>query len=177
MMMTMRITVKKAISLIIGVEALILLTYLISFEFFINLQIAYFSSLFIILGSMYAHQKMVTTQVENGDYEEQRDLLDKIEDPHELYEDNQINNAPSEELDLKAIVQEEKKKIKIVNFKEIKRGSRAGFSLFRLLPYGILIMGFVALKNNNLLELTIYMPSLLIGIVIGALSGRLFFMK
>jgi DNA primase large subunit len=121
---------------------------------------------------MFAYRKMVNKQVENEEYEEQRDILDTIEDPHELYDETPINEASVEELDLKAIVKEEKKKIKIVNFKDIKKGSSAGFSLFRLIPYLFLVLGFIALKNNELLNIAIYLPSLLLGIIIGSISGR-----
>lgn len=166
------IMVKRAIKIISITELLILASFFVSFSFYINLQIAFLSSFFIILGSMYAYMKMVDKQVQTQEYEEQRDLLDTIEDPHELYDDEPINNAPAEELDLKAIVKEEKRKIKIVNFKDMKKGSKAGFSLFRLIPYLFLVLGFIALKNNNLLEIAVYLPSLLVGIVIGSISGR-----
>ena len=48
---------------------------------------------------------MVQTQVEADGYEEKRDLLDDIEDPHELYDDEPINDTPVEELDLKLLNQ------------------------------------------------------------------------
>jgi len=169
--------VKKAISLILGVELFILFFYFYSFSYFINIELAYLSALLIILGSMYAYKKMVLTQVKSGEYEEPRDVLDKIEDPYELYEEQPINDAPLESLDIKAIVKEEKKKIKIVDFNSMKKGSKASVSLFRLLPYAFLILGFIGLKNNGYLDLTLYLPSLLIGIVIGSLSGKELFMK
>lgn len=168
---------KKAISLIFGIEILIVILYFYSFAFFINIEIAFLSSLLVILGSMYAYKKMVLIQVQKDEYEEPRDVLDKIEDPYELYEEDSINNAPLEELDIKAIVKEEKKKIKIVDFSSMKKGSRASVSLFRLLPYAFLILGFIGLKNNGYLDLTLYLPALLIGIIIGSISGRELFMK
>jgi len=164
--------VKKIIKFFAITELVILATYFISFSFFINLQIAMLSSFFIIMGSMYAYRKMVDKKVASEEFEEQRDLLDEIEDPHELYDETPLNEAPAEELDLKAIVKEEKKKIKILNLKDIKKGSKAGFSLFRLVPYLFLILGFIALKNNELLDIAVYLPSLLIGIVLGYLSAK-----
>ena len=170
-MMT-KMRVKKIIKFFAITELVILATYFISFSFFINLQIAMLSSFFIIMGSMYAYRKMVDKKVASEEFEEQRDLLDEIEDPHELYDETPLNEAPAEELDLKAIVKEEKKKIKILNLKDIKKGSKAGFSLFRLVPYLFLILGFIALKNNELLDIAVYLPSLLIGIVLGYLSAK-----
>jgi len=44
--------------------------------------------------------------------------------------------------------------------------------LMRVIPYIFLALGFIALKNNELLELSIYLPSLLIGIVTGSIMAR-----
>ncbi|MBL0707590.1 MAG: hypothetical protein JJW00_00905 [Sulfurimonas sp.] len=108
-------------------------------------------------------------------FQDKRSLLDEIEDPHELYDDNKpINYAPLEELDLKAIVKEEKKKIKTVSGASLKQGFKGGTSLFRLLPYLFLVLGFIALKNNELLDISIYLPSLLFGIVVGSISSKEF---
>lgn len=170
-----RMRVKKTISLLVGVEFFILISYLYSFEVYINIQVASLSSFVVIMGSMYAYHKMVHKQVQTEEYEEQKDILDTIENPHELYDEMPINNIPVEELDFKAIVQEEKKKIKIVSLKEMKKGSSAGFSLFRLVPYLFLVLGFIALKNNNLLHITVYLPSLLVGIISGYISSKLLF--
>jgi hypothetical protein len=164
--------VPKGIKLIAVSEFLILATYFFSFSFFMNLQIAFLSSLFVILGSSYAYKKMVNSQVSSDMVNEKRDVLDEIEDPYELYEEDSINYAPVEELDLKAIVKEEKKKIKTFSLGSIKKGVKGSTSLFRLLPYLILVLGFIALKNNELLDLAIYLPSLLVGIVVGSVSSK-----
>ena len=115
----MRIMVKKTIKFIAVVEFVILLTYFISFTFYMNLQIAFLSSFFIMLGSMFAYKQMVNNKIETKNIEEKRDLLDEIEDPYELYDDEVINEAPADELDLKEIVKEEKKKIHM-NFTMMK---------------------------------------------------------
>src|SRR3990167_6383333 len=166
MMMTKTI-VKKTIKIICVVELLILSTMLISFNFFINLQVAFLSSFFIIIGSAYAYKKMVNSEVALENIDEKKDILDEIEDPYELYDETPINQTPADELDLKAIVIEEKKKIKILNIQDIKKGSKAGVSLFRLVPYLFLIVGFIALKNNEFLDISVYLPSLLLGIIVG----------
>ena len=172
--MKMRIMVKKSIKIIGVTELIVLLFYFYSFEVFINIQVAFLSSLFVILGSSFAYRKMVQTQVEAESFENQRDLLDDIEDPHELYDDEPINDAPVEELDLKAIVKEERAKIKTLSVKSMKHGARGSVSLFRLLPYLFLVLGFIALKNNELLDIAIYLPSLLVGIVVGSVASKEF---
>jgi hypothetical protein len=164
--------VKKAISIIGSIELLVLLSYFYSFDIFINMQIAYLSSLFVILGSSFAYKKMVSSRVESDTINETRDLLDTIEDPHELYDDVEINDAPAEELDLKAIVKEERAKIKTFSASSMKHGVRGSISLFRIIPYVLLALGFIGLSNNNLLDLKVYLPSLLIGIIVGSISSK-----
>lgn len=175
MMKMMRITVNKSIKIVLLVEILILSTKLISFEFFINLQIASISSFLIIFGSAYAHRKMILSDIQNQNIGYQRDFLDEVEDPHELYDDIDINDAPAEELNLKEIVKEEKKKIKTLSMKSMKKGVKASVSLFRLAPYVFLILGFIALKNNEILDIMIYLPSLMIGIILGSISSKSIF--
>ena len=166
--------VKKAISLVLATEFVILATSLYSFELFINLQVAFLSSLFVILGSSFAYAKMVDSQVASETFEGKRDLLDELEDPHELYDDEAINEASADELDLRAIVKEERAKIKTFSVKGMKYGARGSASAFRLTGYLFLVLGFIALKNNELLNLAFYLPSLLVGIVIGSLSAKAF---
>ena len=164
--------VKKSIKILLLVEILILATKLISFEFFINIQIAFLSSFFVIVGSTFAYKRMVISEVDANNIDYKRDFLDELEDPHELYDDEPINNAPAEELDLKEIVKEERKKIKMLNFKDAKKGFKAGISFYRLVPYLFLVLAFIALKNNDLLAISIYLPSLLIGIIVGHLISK-----
>ena len=161
---------KKSIKIITISELLILLTYFYSFEFFINLQISFLSSFFIIMGSVIAYRKMVQTQVDAKNIDEKRDLLDEIEDPYELYDDEPINDTPADELSLKEIVKEERAKIKTFSFDSIKHGLKGGSSFLRIVPYIFLILGFIALKNNQLLDIAIYLPSLLFGILAGSFS-------
>ena len=168
----MRITVLKIIRPILIAEGLVLSSYFYSSLAFTNIQVAFMSSLFIILGSSIAYRGMVQNQVQAKSYEDKRDLLDEIEDPHELYVEEPINDAPVEELDLKAIVMEEKAKIKTFSLSSIKHGARGSVSLFRLLPYLFLILGFIALKNNEVLDLSFYLPSLMIGIIVGYLASK-----
>jgi len=172
MMKMMRTIVKKTINLILAFEALVLVTNICSFALFMNLQIGYLSSLFIILGSSYSYNKMIQTQVSSAHDKGERDLLDTIEDPHELFDDATINDAPADALDLKQIVKEEKAKVKTLSVKNMKYGARGSMSAFRLVPYLFLILGFIALENNKLLNLSYYLPALLIGIIIGSVSAK-----
>jgi len=164
--------VKKTISILVVSEIIILATYFISYAAFINTQVAFLSAFFIIIGSSYAYKRMVNSQIKSGNFEDKRDLLDTIEDPHELYDDTPINNAPYEELDLKSIVKEEKAKIKTFTVDSAKYGARGSVSAFRLVPYLFLVLGFIALKNNELLSLWYYLPALTAGIIVGSVVSK-----
>ena len=168
----MRIMVKKAISIFFGIEIIIFSLAVFSQKVFLNVEVAFLSAFFIILGSSFAYKKMIHSKVDSGEYEDNRDVLDTIDDPHELYDDTEINDAPVEELDLKQIVKEEKAKIKTLSLKNAKHGVKGSFSLIRLAAYIFLVLGFIALKNNNLLDLAYYLPSLLIGIITGSFVSR-----
>jgi len=166
--------VKKAISPILVSEFVIMLTYFYSFELFINIQVAYLSALFVILGSAFAYHKMIHSQLESKNFEDKRELLDTIEDPYELYDDELINETTISELDLKTVVKEQRAKIKTLSIKSMKHGVRGGVSAFRLVPYAFLVLGFIALKNNELLDISFYLPALLVGIIAGSLSSKNF---
>ena len=161
---------KKAISIFLVVEIVIFATYFYSQKLFLNIEVAFLSAFLIILGSSFAYKKMIHSKIDSGEYEDERDVLDTIDDPHELYEE--LNDIPAEELDLKQIVKEEKAKIKTLSLKSAKHGIRGSFAMMRLIPYLFLVLGFIALKNNNMLDLAYYLPALLIGIVVGSLVSR-----
>ncbi len=167
-MKMMRTMVKKIISIIAVAEGLVLVTAIYSKALFANVQVASLSSFLVIVGASFVYKCMVDAKVSSESYEQERDLLDEIEDPHELYEESSINNAPVEELNLKEIVKEEKAKIKTFSLKSMKHGARGSVSAFRIVPYVFLILGFIALKNNEVLELKFYLPALLVGIVLGS---------
>lgn len=166
------ITVKKTISIFVISQSILFGFYFLSKAAFINVEVAFLSAFLVIIGSSYAYKQMVKSQLESGNYEEKRDILETIEDPHELYDDEEINNAPYEELDLKSIVKEEKAKIKTFSLQSAKHGVRGSLSLFRLLPYLFLVLGFIALKNNGILNLWYYLPALSVGIVVGSFISK-----
>lgn len=163
----MRISVVRRFKILLGFEALVFTTLLFGKDVFVNVQVAFLSSFLIVAASGYAHKRMVDGRIKNGIYADDRDPLDKIDDPHGLFDEEEINDAPPEELDLKAIVKEEKKKIKPFFAGNLKQGLRGSFTFYRIAAYVLLIFGFIALKNNHLLDIKLYLIALLPGIVAG----------
>ena len=86
--------VKKAISIFLVAQGAVFVTLLVSKGAFASAEVAFLSAFLVIVGSSYAYKNMVNTQVKKGEYEEKRDLLDEIEDPHELYDDTPHKRCP-----------------------------------------------------------------------------------
>ena len=169
MRMMTRTSVVRRFKTFLLFEALVFATLLFGTAVFANVQVAFLSSFLIIVASGYAHKKMVNGRIKNGIYADDRDPLDKIDDPHGLFDEEEINDAPAKELDLKAIVKEEKKKIKPFSAGNLKQGLKGSFTLYRIAAYLFLVFGFIALKNNHILDVKIYLAALLPGIVAGYL--------
>jgi len=142
---------------------------------FLNAQVAFVSAFLILLGSMYSYRKLVQRNLENGTAMHQEDLVEKIDDPYDLYGENE--EAVDDEKPLKEVIREEKARLKAnkATVRNVSKSTPALFSMYRLVPYGVLVLGFIALKNNNLLSLWYYLPGLAAGIVAGYLSGRALF--
>ncbi|WP_345991095.1 hypothetical protein [Sulfurimonas sp. HSL-1716] len=167
---------KKTISLLLFTELFVLASNLISYKFFLNAQIAFLSAFFILLGSMYSYKRLVEKRVEAGAYgDDDRDEIDKIDDPYDLYDENE--DAVLETKDIKAVIKEEKKRLKANGFKNTKIASGATISLFRIIPYVFLVFGFIGLQNNQNLLLFPYLLFLLAGVAVGFFTGRKLFLS
>lgn len=191
--MKMKTRMKRAISLL-GLFQLGILTLLfVSFEAFVNFETAFSSALLVILGSMYSYRNLVVKRVASAEASPQQDdLIDRIDDPYDLYGDEEVNGetgegalgheAPVEEkedIDFKTLIKEEKQRLKAgkKSAENIKQSAPAMISIYRLLPYGVLVLGFIALENNALLSLLPYLLGLGVGVFGGVLIGRTLFIE
>lgn len=165
----MKILVKKSIKILLLAELLVMLSRLVSTSFFINAQVAFLSSFLILLGSFYAYKKLVHSRVENEIFlDDERDALDKIDDEHELFSEQEVTSVA----DIKIALSEEKEQLKSHSFKNLKASSGATVSLFRIVPYLFLMLGFIALQNNHILQLLPYLFFLSLGLAVGFFVGR-----
>lgn len=131
--------------LIIDFFLLIISYFIGGFGWILNSQIAFFSSLFVTFASFNSYKKMIEARVEVGDIPLQRDELDKIDDPHELYDE------------------EKKKTINIKeNIKNLKTTAPATFSIYRIGAYLTLFLSFLFLTQNSLFLIMPYLIGLLI---------------
>ena len=180
-MMKIGMRVQKTIKLFLFSEVAILALWLYSYTFFLNFQIAFLASVLIMLGSTYSYKRLVERRVASEDRPDDTDLVEKIDDPFDLYsEEITATSLESEDdVDLKSVVQEEKKRLKAQKntLKNTAKSTPALISIFRVVPYLFLVLGFIALKNNALLSIPPFLVGLGFGIVAGLFMGRALFVK
>ena len=166
---------KKTISLFVLLQMGILLLALYNRNFFINFEVAFVSAILILLGSMYSYSRLVQKRLDSGMYDiSENDDIEKIDDPYDLYSED-VEETPPE--DMKAMIKEEKARLKVHTMKNVKSASPALVSAFRLVPYVILVLGFIALKNKAILELWPYLIGLGFGIISGFFIGKSYFIR
>ena len=130
----------------------------------INTQIAFLSSAAITVGSFLGYQRNIKSRVfkENQKYNEQ-DSIDKIEDPFDLYSEDEINEEKElSEQEIKEIIKEEKSKVKQKSFKNMFLSFGGFSSFYRIAGYVMLIAGFFYLVNNKLFDTYAYLFGLFI---------------
>lgn len=143
----------------------------------LNTQVAFISSLFIVIASFYSYKRNIQNRLSNFEASkasaEDRDKIDEIDDPFDLY--SEYEEIPEEELTpekIKEIIQEEKTKVKKNSLKNTLFSAGGFLSIYRILGYGILIFGFFALNNNKIFIPVAFIVGL--GIVpIGVLLSKL----
>lgn len=122
----------------------------------LNTQVAFISSLFIIIASFISYKKNIQSRLQNFDYSnisknEDRDKIDEIDDPYDLY--SEYEEIPENELTaekIKEIINDEKSKVKRNSVKNTIFSASGFLSIYRILGYIILIFGFFALNNNKI---------------------------
>jgi hypothetical protein len=154
---------KSAIFALVIVDFIIIfLSYLFGeSDWLINTQMAFIPSSLVMLGSMLSYKSMVQGRLNVGAIpDDERDTLDKLEDPYDLYDDK-VERDDNEKT-LVEVVKEERQNLKKSrrSIWQTTKDSKASFSFYRLGAYLLLIFGFFYLNNNKLLDIPIYLLSL-----------------
>ena len=127
---------------------------------FINSQIGFITSSLVILASIISYRNMVKNRLNNGIVvaQDNRDTIEKIEDPFDLYSENE----KEEDKSIKEIIKEERVKLKKNrrSIWQVTKDSKAALSFYRLGAYGLLILGFFYLNNNHKLDISSYLFAL-----------------
>ena len=125
-------------------------------------QIGFISSTLVMIASIMSYRRMVNTRVEHGiiTMDDSKDTIDKLEDPFDLYSEEDIVNQ--EEEDLLSVVKDERKKLKENrrSLAQTLKDTKAALSVYRLGAYVILILGFMYLNRHTLLHIPTYLLAL-----------------
>ncbi len=156
----------KALALFIALHATVVTTLLYAQRpaTALNLELAYFSALLIMYASYQGYKKMVSHSVQNGITLDLKDPIEKIDDPYDLYDEE----APNDEI---VDIKELKKEIKKDGFKKMIKTAAGHTSWKRLASYFVLILVFMALNNNHILEIGSFLTGLTLGIITAAVWG------
>lgn len=133
-----------------------------------NFTVAMMTSMAIVMGSLYSYRNMIQSRVADIDPDDNKDVIDMIDDPYDLYEEER----EQEITDIKQMIKEEKARQKGNILQNTTKNVSAMVSVYRLIPYAFLVLGFIALNNNQALEVLPYMVGLAAGIPIGYLIAR-----
>ena len=154
----------KILKVLIGVDLLLLAASLLfdDAHWAYNTQVGFISSALVMAASVISYRRMVNTRVEHGivTMDDSKDVIDKLEDPYDLYSEDVVEEAPEE--DLATVVKEEKKKLKENkrSLGQTLKDTKAALSIYRLAAYGVLILGFMYLNRQGLLHIPSYLLSL-----------------
>ncbi len=156
--------IKRLILIYIGILLISssLLFLFISKNILLNIIIAFVSSSLVVLASFKNYSDMVNKRLALNDTIaeiDDRDLIDKIEDPHNLYDSDE-----NKKLDLKEAIKQEKELMKKNrrSLKEVTKDSAKAFSFIRVFAYALFIAGFFYLLDRSILNLKYYLPTLII---------------
>lgn len=146
--------------------ALFSLSLLFESTFFVlNAELAWLAAILIIYTSYRGYKSYVMKNVDAEQLMHQRDILEQIEDPYELYDDEEKNHEVAEsEID-------EKKALKKESFKKMKKSMPGHLSKGRVFAYLFLVFAFIGLQNNHTLSVAGFLSGLTLGLIAAGLIG------
>ena len=169
MMMTHSKTYRHIAYALLGVEVLLLLVALIFFETktLYSTQIGFFTATLVMVASLLSYQRMVKARVAHEiiTLDDSKDVIDRLEDPYDLYSEDM---SQDQEKAFAEVLKEEKQKLKENRrsiFQTLK-DTKAALSVYRLGAYGLLILGFMYLNRQGLLDIPSYLFSLALPFVV-----------
>ncbi len=142
----------------------------------VNTQVAFVTSALVMGASMLSYARMVRSRIEAGAIpDDSRDMIDQMDDPHDLYSDDAPKTVQEDKADaatIKEAIKEEKRRIKEQRRSPLEalRDSRASMSIYRLGAYVLLVFGFFYLNGNKLLQPLPYLIGLGIPVVVVVVS-------
>ena len=166
MMSKLTLQILKALAI---ADILVILLTIIFFDIKMlwNTQIGFISASLVMLASMKSYKRMVDARVEMDiiTIDDSRDIIDKLEDPYDLYSEEVVEN---EELELTDAIKDEKSRMKKNKrtLSETIRDTKAALSLNRIGAYVLLILGFFYLNRHGYLIAPAYILALTVPMLV-----------
>jgi len=156
--------IKKSLKIffIIDIGVIVFCLLMGQFDWLLNTQIAFVSSLIVTIGSYLGYERNVDNRVKNHVNEDDNyDEMDKMDDKYDLYSPEvpevEVNKIPTKEE-----IKEAMKPIKQNHFANFKSGFAGMASFYRIFGYVGLVIGFFYLNNNGYLHIYSYILGFLI---------------
>jgi len=132
-----------------------------------NTQIGFISASLVMLASMKSYKRMVDARVEHNiiTIDDTRDTIDKLEDEHDLYSEEIVED---ENVDIGDAVKDEKARMKKNRrtISETIRDTKAALSLNRIGAYVVLVLGFFYLNRHSYLMAPAYILALTVPMLV-----------
>ncbi|MEA3418306.1 MAG: hypothetical protein U9Q90_02815 [Campylobacterota bacterium] len=176
----MTATNKKILNTLLAIDIGIIIFCILSGHrnWLYTTQIGFFTSALVIAASMMSYRQMVQKRLDQNavPMDNEPDVLDKIDDPHDLYseeitEEKQKRDDELSKEEFVAVVKEEKAKLKANkrSIGEVMKDSRASLSFYRIGAYILLVLGFFYLNRHEYLHIPSYLFALSVPPVIAVI--------
>lgn len=163
-------TIKKFTKVFLIVDLLLIIGCLVLANslWILNTQIAFVSSLIVSVATFLSYQNNVKKRLENEEQNidtiNDRDSIDEMDDTFDLYSENEpiMEEKELSASEIKTIIQEEKSKVKQNSFKNLFKSTTTFVSMYRIIGYTILVVGFFYLVNNKIFVPYAYLVGLFV---------------
>lgn len=153
---------KKIIIVLVVVDLLLFIFSRLFFDMKVlySMQIGYITSTMVMIASIFSYRRMVNGRIEQNliTLDDERDTIDQLEDPYDLYSQTPMDENQT----LAQTINEEKQKMKAArrSLYQTLQDSKGALSIYRLIGYGFLILGFFFLNRHGLLDIVSYIIAL-----------------
>lgn len=133
---------------------LIALSLYIGGAWLLNTQVAFICSMLIVFGSFYSYKSMVEQKLHKGDFGDDRDLLDSIDDKHELFEESESKTEEISAQEFKKIYKEERARLGGTkrSFANLFKSWSGALGIFRILAYVVLFISILVLIRKGFFD-------------------------
>ena len=130
---------------LIGDSVVVILSLFMGGYWLLNTQVAFVCSMLVTFASFFAYKKSIQKGVLNSGGEEYRDSFDELEDPYNLFDDEQKEEGEESQV-------KKNKGVFKYTIKGFASGIGGAINPLRLVAYGVLIASFLYLNRHGLFD-------------------------